>query len=385
MHQQRILPPFRQFLQREQASGIILIVCTLFSLLIANTSFNRAYQAFWNYSIGLNWSFIAVQESLSYWINDGLMAIFFLVVGLEIKRELVQGELSTAKKAGLPLLAAAGGMVVPACIYSLFNHHTATANGWGIPMATDIAFALGILSLLGKRVPLSLKVFLTALAVIDDLGAIVVIALFYAQQIHWMYLSTAFAIFGILLCCNYLKLNSIPVYMILGLILWYCMLHSGVHAAIAGVLVAVCIPIGKKYGVAPLALLERKLHPFSAFLIMPLFALANTAIVLDVTFWQSYMQPLGYGILLGLVIGKPIGIVGFSYLFSRLRIVHLPTGTNWRSIIGIGLLGGIGFTMSIFITLIAFDTAAAQTAAKTVILTASILAGSFGYLLLSKN
>lgn len=385
MLQQRIIHPFRQFLQTEQASGVILIACTLFSLIIANTQLGQAYQQFWNQSVGFNWWMISLKESVLYWVNDGLMTIFFLVVGLEIKRELLVGELSTPKKATLPLLAALGGMLIPALIYSIFNNNTPTAKGWGIPMATDIAFALGILSLLGKRVPLSLKVFLTALAVVDDLGAILVIAACYSRQIHWAYLGAALSIFILLQLFKRFQVTTIGIYIGIGILLWYCMLHSGVHAAISGVLLAITIPIKPAHSTSPLHILEHRLHPFSAFLIMPLFALANTAIAIDLNLWESYLQPLSYGIIFGLLIGKPLGIVGFSYLFNRIGIVHLPPGISWRKIIGIGFLGGIGFTMSIFVALLAFDTALLQTSAKIAVLTASILAGAFGYFLLSKT
>ncbi len=382
MVQQRILHPFRRFLQTEQASGMLLICCAAFSIIIANTNLGNSYQQFWKTTIGFGIGFISLKESVLYWVNDGLMAVFFLVVGLEIKRELLVGELATPKKALLPVVAACGGMLIPAAIYALFNTGKVTAIGWGIPMATDIAFALGVLALVGKRVPLSLKVFLIALAVIDDLGAIMIIAIFYSHHIAFAYLAFAAVVFLLLLVANKLKVDTIGLYLILGILLWYCLLHSGIHAAIAGVLVALTIPMHRKNGNPLLASLEGKLHVVSAFCIMPVFALANTAIAIDGTVLQSYFSPISYGIIVGLVLGKPVGIVGFSWLASRMGIVQLPIGANWKNIIGIGFLGGIGFTMSIFITVLAFSAPDYQFIAKIAILTASLVSAVIGYILL---
>lgn len=379
----RLFNPFSAFLKTEQASGVILILCTLVSVIVSNSEWGEHYIHFWHEKVGFTGFGSEFKLSVEHWINDGLMVVFFLVVGLEIKRELLTGELSSVKKASLPLIAALGGMVVPATIYFVINKGVATEHGWGIPMATDIAFALGILSLLGKRVPVSLKVFLTALAVVDDLGAILVIAVVYTQTVVLQSLYIALGIFVFLLLLNRLKITNIFIYLTGGVFMWYYMLQSGVHATIAGVLLAVTIPMNSAYSNhSPAEMLEHSLHQFSSFVIMPLFALANTCIVFNTNVFNIYGTELGMGIILGLLLGKPIGIAGFSYLAVKTKIAALPAKAGFKKVIGIGFLGGIGFTMSIFISILAFKDAETQTYSKIAVLTGSLLSGMLGYALI---
>lgn len=369
------------FLRREQSSGVILILCTVFSLLATNLFPGPAYESFWlrEYLIA------GIHLSPLHVINDGLMTIFFLVAGLEIKRELVHGELSTFKKAILPVLAALGGMLVPALLYVLFNYGTSTALGWGIPMATDIAFALGILALAGKAVPLSLRIFLTALAVIDDIGAIFVIAIFYNNSVDLANLGIAFCIVVLLVMLNKFKVRNLAAYCFLGLSMWYFMLLSGVHPTISGVLTALCVPASRSAGRSPLERLEKGLHRYSAFLIMPLFALANTCITIHADVLTVFAESISLGIIAGLVIGKPAGILLFTWIAVKTNLAKLPSAVSMRKILGVGFLGGIGFTMSIFIALLAFSDPALQSTAKIAILTASFLAGIIGYYLLTRK
>lgn len=386
MIRKRIVSPFLEFLKTEQSSGVILIACTIISLLIANSWFSPQYLAFWYTAIGFEGFGLHLKESILHWINDGLMAVFFLVAGMEIKRELLTGELSTPRRAALPLIAAVGGMMIPAVIYVIFNSGTKTSAGWGIPMATDIAFALGALSLLGQRVPVSLKIFLTALAVIDDLGAIIVIGIFYSSGIVLSNLSIALALFILLHILNRLGVVNLLFYLLIGLIMWYFMLRSGVHATIAGVLLATAIPLrSTKKDYSPLEFLEHRLHKFSGYIIMPLFALANTAIIFSPSNSEIFSSSLSIGVILGLLLGKPVGIAGFSYLAVGLGIAQMPSKVNARKMIGIGLLGGIGFTMSIFISVLAFDDPSVQDMAKVSVLIASVLSGFAGYLVLKSG
>lgn len=389
MKENPVIQTFSNFLKTEKASGIILIICTILSLGVANSVFGSDYVAFWETKIGFETSWIHLKESIGHWVNDGLMVIFFFVIGLEIKREFVVGELSSPKKASLPLFAAFGGMVVPALFFMFFNFGQPTADGWGIPMATDIAFALGILSLAGKRVPASLKVFLTALAVIDDLGAIMVIAIFYTGDLSFTYLLMALGVYAFLLILNKLKVSQLTPYLFLGLFMWYFMLQSGVHATIAGVLLATTIPLRSKSGGSPLEFLELKLHPYSAFLIMPIFALANTAIPLGgLDFFNLILQPLSLGIIAGLLLGKPIGVLLISLLASKLGLASMPSKFDYKNLLGVGFLAGIGFTMSIFISVLAYSDPAEieyQNKAKLAVLTASVLAGLCGYFLLTRG
>ena len=376
----RITKFFKEFFSNSQSSGILLVFCVLISLMIANSSANAGFQSFLDQSWG--------PYSVSVWINDGLMAVFFLLVGLEIKRELLDGELSNFKNASLPILAAIGGMLVPAVIFTLFNHGTEYSKGWAIPMATDIAFSLAIISMLGKSVPSAVKVFLAALAIVDDLGAIVVIAIFYTDEIHWNYLLYSGIIVAILAVLNFLKVKKHIFYLIPGCVLWYFMHHSGIHATIAGVILAFCIPASKADNeeASPLEKLEHFLHIPVSYAIMPIFALANTNITFKEGMVDGLFSNFGYGIVFGLILGKLIGINLFSFIAIKLKISSLPDKSRWVHMIGAGLLAGIGFTMSIFIALLSYkDNQDLQDSAKFAILTASVLAGFLGYLLLKST
>jgi len=366
---------FKEFMQSGKAGGIILILCTLVSLLLANSALGPAYLGFWHgYVAGL---------SIEHWVNDALMAIFFLLIGLELKRELYNGELSDLRNAMLPILGAVGGIAVPALIHFLLNGGTPTQAGIGIPMATDIAFALGVLSLLGNRVPASLKVFLAALAVMDDLGAIIVIAVFYTTQLSFAWLFAALGVFAALfLMKRMLRVMALLPYLLGGALMWYCMLQSGVHATIAGVLLAFAIPYSaiEDDAESPSHRLEHVLHKPVAFLILPVFALANTGIVIGAGWAQELLSANSLGILLGLGIGKPVGIVLVTFVAVAVGVCRLPLDLAWRHIFGAGLLGGIGFTMSIFITNLAFaGQAEAINASKMAILLASFGAGVVGF------
>ncbi|WP_188502213.1 Na+/H+ antiporter NhaA [Pontibacter amylolyticus] len=382
---QRInLTPLREFLRSGSAGGFILMACVVLSLLIANSPLGPGFERFLAQQIGYESEALQLRYPVLLWINDGLMAIFFLLVGLEIKRELVEGELSSFKQAALPVFAAIGGMLVPAAVYTLFNLGTPTANGWGIPMATDIAFAIAVITLLGKRVPLSLKVFLTALAIVDDLGAIVVIAVFYTNEMHLNYLLYATGVFALLIVFNRMGVKNIWLYLLPGVVIWYFIHHSGIHATIAGVLTALTLPTTPDEKESPLEKLEHALVKPVNFLIMPIFALANTNIAFEASMLDGLTSTLGMGIIFGLLVGKPIGIVFFSWLSVKLGISSLPAGTKWLQFVGLGLLAGIGFTMSIFIALLSFSDPAFQTQAKFAILVASIVAGVSGYLFLRR-
>ena len=374
---------FRKFLDNSQSSGILLIFCVVISLMIANSSFGDAFQNLLDTKIGTE--VFHLNYPISIWINDGLMAIFFLLVGLEIKREIVEGELSSFSNASLPIVAAVGGMLVPALIFFLFNQGTDFAKGWAIPMATDIAFSLAIISMLGKRVPISLKIFLAALAIVDDLGAIVVIAIFYTDQIHWDYLGLSALMVAILIILNRLNFTKHIFYLIPGVFLWYFMHHSGIHATIAGVLLAFTIPTNvSTTEISPLEKLEQKLHLPVNFIIMPIFALANTNIAFKNGMVDGLFSNFGYGIILGLFLGKVIGINLFSFIFIKLKISSLPDKSSWSQMIGVGLLAGIGFTMSIFIALLSFKGfPEVQDEAKFAILVASLLSGFAGFTLLN--
>jgi Na+:H+ antiporter, NhaA family len=368
---------FIDFFESEKASGLVLIACTVISLLITNSSLGSAYHHIWQSPF--------MGQNVEYWINDGLMTIFFLLIGLELEREVYIGELSKIKDALLPIVAAVGGMIVPAAIYLGFNYGAPTQSGSGIPMATDIAFALAVLSLLGNRVPLPLKVFLTALAVIDDLGAIIVIAVFYTKTLMLANLGIALTILAILFVLNRLKVYNLLPYMIGGTAMWYFMLHSGVHATITGVLLAFVIPFGDGKENSISYRLQQFLHRPVAFVILPLFALANTAIDLSGDVLSAIGQNYGIGIFAGLVIGKPIGIFLFSYAAVLLGICKLNEEINWKMLFGTACLGGIGFTMSIFITLLALDDVAIINNAKFIILLASLTSGIIGFLYLSNT
>jgi NhaA family Na+:H+ antiporter len=374
---------FKKFFNNSQSSGIILIFCVLISLLIANSSAAENFQHFLDQEVGTH--LFGLEYPVSIWINDGLMAIFFLLVGLEIKRELVEGELSSFKNASLPIFAAVGGMLIPAGIYSIFNSGTEYGNGWGIPMATDIAFSLAIISMLGKKIPNSIKIFLAALAIVDDLGAILVIAIFYTEQIHWTYLLLSFGVTALLFILNFLKVTKTIFYIIPGLFLWYFLHHSGIHATIAGVLLAFSIPTNaSNVEISPLEKLEHKLHIPVSFLIMPIFALTNTNITFSSEMVAGVTSTLGLGIICGLILGKLIGINLFSLIAIKLKLSSLPQNSNWLQMIGVGLLAGIGFTMSIFIALLSFKgEIEIQDEAKFAILIASFIAAIAGFIILS--
>lgn len=374
--QRKLSKSFKAFFDSEKSSGILLILCTVVSLILANSMLGTDYLSFWqSYFGGL---------SVEHWINDGLMAIFFLLIGLELERELYNGELSNFKNALLPIFAALGGVAVPALIHALFNAGTPTQSGIGIPMATDIAFALGVLALLGNRVPASLKVFVVAFAVIDDLFAIIVIAVFYTAKLSVLYLAGALSVWVLLVLCNrFFKVMSFVTYLVGGALMWFLMLKSGVHATIAGVLLAFAIPFSAKADdeESPSHKLEHFLHKPVAFLILPIFALANTGIVIGADWSANLMSANSSGIIGGLVLGKPVGITLLSLLAVSIGICRLPLDLNWRHIFGAGLLGGIGFTMSIFVTNLAFvGHTEAVNASKMAILLASLTAGTVGFL-----
>ena len=370
---------YKEFFESEKTGGLILVFCTAISLILANSVFKDDYTYFWHITIA--------NHPLEYWINDGLMTLFFLLIGLELEREIYYGELSSVKLAILPLFAALGGMLVPAGIYLFFNNGLPTQAGIGIPMATDIAFAIGILSLLGNKVPTSLKLFLTALAVMDDLGAIIVIAMFYTSTIIYTNLCIALGIFGVLFMFNRLKVYSLIPYIIGGILMWYFMLQSGIHATITGVLVAFVIPFGDTSTDSATGekkstsyKLQHLLHKPVAFIILPLFALANTCITFNPQWISNLWQPNSIGVFAGLVIGKPLGICLFSALAVFIGICALPSDLKWKHMIGASFLGGIGFTMSIFITLLAFSDNELITGTKITILLSSLIAGLIGFL-----
>jgi len=367
---------FVNFFESEKSSGILLVMCTVLSLLLANSYFSETYLSIWQTYVG--------GMSIEHWINDALMAIFFLLIGLELERELYNGELSDFKNALLPIFAAFGGIGFPALIHFFLNSGKPTQVGIGIPMATDIAFALGVLALLGNRVPTSLKVFLTALAVMDDLGAIIIIAVFYTEKLSIIYLIGSIAVFALLVTMNRLfRVMSLLPYMAGGILMWILMLKSGVHATIAGVLLAFTIPFSAKQDdqKSPSHLLENFLHKPVAFIIMPIFALSNTGIIVGSNWAQGLTTANSLGIISGLVFGKPLGIILMSFIAVALGLSRLPPGMEWRHVLGAGLLGGIGFTMSIFIANLAFATnPEIINTSKLAILLASLTAGIIGYL-----
>jgi len=414
--------PFAEFFRREAAGGIVLMISAVLALVLANISWGpaRYFPGVWDEHLRIAVNSVVIDHTLLQWINDGLMTVFFLIVGLEIKREVLAGELASPRQAALPIAGALGGMLVPALLYTVFNQGTPTAGGWGIPMATDIAFSLAVLQLLGKRVPLGLKVFLTALAIVDDLGAVLVIAGFYTQQLHLNFLYLALGTWGVLLLFNLLQVRRLWAYLPLGLVLWFFLLESGVHATLAGVLLAVAIPFRIPFSreellrrvderlallraataaamvtprviseelealhrrtSSPAQRLEQQLHSLVSFGIIPLFAFANTSLPISFAAMHEIGSPLGLGIVVGLLVGKPIGIGALSWLTVRLGWASLPPGVSWQHLVGGGILAGIGFTMSIFVTLLALGEHSLDTdAAKLAILLASLSAGIIGY------
>ena len=419
---------FEEFLHLGVSGSLVLLVATIAALVLANSVWHEAFIEFWHTEMGISFGTFEFQQSALHWIDDGLMALFFFVVGLEIKREILVGELSTFRKASLPILAAVGGMVGPALIYVLINRGGEGAGGWGIPMATDIAFALGVLALLGSRIPTSLKVFLSALAIADDIGAILVIAIFYTSQIMWSWLFAGVALLLVMVLLNVMRVESPLPYAIGASVIWFCFLNSGVHATIAGVLVAFTIPASSRmqpmafvewargkideiaeknvpgdhvlqtpdqqhcaqeiqaqarWIQAPLQRMEHALLPLSTFVILPLFALANAGVVLvGLDIPELILEPVSLGIFFGLVVGKQLGITGAAWLAVKLKLAELPKGVTWRHIYGAGWLGGIGFTMSLFISGLAFRAGILQAEAKLAILITSVVAGLGGYLVL---
>ncbi|EKO3562063.1 Na+/H+ antiporter NhaA [Vibrio fluvialis] len=368
----------RDFFKLESAGGILLVIAAAIAMTIANSPLNEIYQgALHSYVFGM---------SVSHWINDGLMAVFFLLIGLEVKRELLEGALKSRETAIFPAIAAMGGMLAPALIYVLFNSGDAEAiQGWAIPAATDIAFALGIMALLGKRVPVSLKVFLLALAIIDDLGVVVIIALFYTSDLSTIALTVGFIMTAVLFMLNAKHVTKLSAYLIVGLILWVAVLKSGVHATLAGVVIGFAIPLkGNKGEHSPLKHLEHALHPYVAFGILPLFAFANAGISLEGVSFSSLASTLPLGVALGLLIGKPLGIFSFSVIAVKAGVAKLPEGINFKHIFAVSVLCGIGFTMSIFISSLAFGSANVDydTYARLGILMGSTTAAILGYVLL---
>ena len=370
----RITSLFRDFIKSEKAGGIVLLICTIISLIIANSAFGEAYGHFWHKHLDLSFAGVQLDLSIEHWINDGLMTLFFLLVGLEIERELFRGELSHIRNALLPIGAAIGGMIVPAGIYLLVNLNSADKSGYGIPMATDIAFALGMLLLAGPRVPFQLKIFLIALAIIDDLGAILVIALFYNSGISWLHLGLSLGIFTVLMVFNKTGVKGLIFYLLPGVAMWYFMLQSGVHPTITGVLLAFAIPFSDNDETNPSYILQHFLHKPNAFLILPLFALANTGITLSANWQLDLLSANSLGILMGLVLGKPIGILLACYLMVKMKITSIPARLNWRMLTGAAMLAGIGFTMSIFISNLAFSDIDMVQSSKIAVLLASLVA-----------
>ena len=379
----------RSFLKTESASGILLIIFSILAIILANSELSDFYYSIKNSYLSINFESFQIKETVHHWVNDGLMAIFFLVIGLELKREMINGQLSTFSKVLLPGIAAIGGMAVPAIIYIIINKNNPLAMaGWAIPTATDIAFSLAVLSVLGNRVPVSLKVFLLSLAIIDDLGAVMVIALYYTAEISYIHLLYALATFVALMILNLCNVRIISIYIFGGLFLWYFILHSGIHTTIAGVILASTIPFSvKKSNHSPLKYLEEKLHTFSGFIILPLFAFFNADVNLDLLSFTSLTNTVPMGIMLGLLLGKPIGITLLTYISIKVKLCQLPSNVNIYDILGVSFLCGIGFTMSLFINALAFPENIelanfGQEYSKSGIFFGSILSGIIGYIIL---
>jgi Na+:H+ antiporter, NhaA family len=386
----RLAGPFQKFAELEAAGGILLIGCTVAALFWSNSPLASSYFHLWHSDPTFGLAGKLFSKPLHFWINDGLMALFFLLVGLEIKRETLVGELASFRKAALPIAAALGGMIIPAALYVSFNHGGPGASGWGIPMATDIAFALGVLALLGDRVPTPLKVFLAALAIADDIGAVLVIAFFYTEKISWVALGIGGLFFVALLAANRAGVRHLLIYAALGLGLWLAFLQSGIHATVAGVLLAVTIPARPRIATqavlesseSPMLRLEHTLIPWNRYVIMPVFALANAGVALGADAARSVVTPVSLGVICGLVVGKPVGIVLFSWLATRSGLAAMLDGIGWRQIAGVGILAGIGFTMSLFVAHLAFGESPALETAKVGILAASVISGLAGTVVL---
>lgn len=375
---------FLNFFNNEASSGILLLACSIIAILAVNSEFGPSYNEFLHNSLAIGYKDASISMSIGHWINDGLMAIFFFVVGMEIKKELLIGELKSIKTTILPIAAAIAGMIVPSIIYAISNYNQPTIHGFGVPMATDIAFALGIISLVGKKAPKGIVVFLTALAIVDDLGAIIVIALFYSSELSWLYLLISAVIVCLLVLANRLKVKSPAVFIILGFILWFTVHKSGIHSTFAGVLLGMTIPGSKdeeEFENSMLNKLEKAISPWSSYLIMPLFALANAGVAISTNSISTIMStPVSIGIILGLFLGKQLGIFGISALLVKLKIAELPTGVNKKHLYGASILGGIGFTMSIFVSSLSFSDETILSTAKISIMVASLLSAILGLL-----
>jgi len=373
-----------KFIKHEAASGILLILAALLALTLDNSPLSWAYESFLSLPLSISAGSFSIAKPMLLWINDGLMAIFFFLIGLEIKRELLEGELSSLNKATLPMVAALGGLIVPALVYTAFNHADDYAmQGWGVPIATDIAFALGILSLLGKNVPTSLKILLLSLAIIDDLSAIIIIAIFYTSKVSLMALVlSGIGLIGAILL-NRFGVRKVAPYILLGVFMWVCVLKSGVHATLAGVLLAFTIPLNvKDGGESPLKTLEHSLHPWIAYFIMPIFAFANAGVSLKGMSIDQFTTPLSLGIFCGLFFGKQVGIFSFIWIATKLKICALPNNVGWRHIYGLSVLCGVGFTMSLFIGTLAFEDPEIGKQVQIAILAASLISATFGYFIL---
>ncbi|KYK96006.1 sodium:proton antiporter, partial [Aggregatibacter actinomycetemcomitans serotype e str. ANH9776] len=379
----------KTFFRSEASGGVLLLIFALMAIVLANTAFSQHYFDFLDTPVSIQFSAFSIAKPLLMWVNDGFMAVFFVLVGMEVKREMLEGSLSSYQQAIFPAIAAIGGMVVPALIYFLIAQGTPEIHsGWAIPMATDIAFAVGIVALLGKRVPLPLKVFLLALAIIDDLGAIIVIAIFYSHELSTPALIMVTVTISILVAMNRFKVSALCAYMVVGLILWASVLKSGVHATLAGVIIGFCIPIKGRNGESPLHQFEHILAPWCAYLILPLFAFSNAGVSLENVGLSSLNSPLTLGIALGLIVGKPLGVFLFSYLSVKLRLAKLPQGINFNQIFAISVLCGIGFTMSMFLAGLAFGETphnSFDTLSRLGILLGSGVSAIIGYGLLRKT
>ena len=377
-----------EFIKKESASGMLLIFATILALIFSNTMLSPLYASFLHIPVEIRVGALHLDKSLYHWVNDGLMAIFFLLIGLEVKREILEGHLSSLRQITLPGFAAVGGMIVPAGIYLIFNQNNPIAiRGWAIPTATDIAFALGVLSLLGNRVPISLKIFLLALAIIDDLGAIVIIALFYTAELSTLSIAAAFVSLLVLITLNVFGVSKKAAYFIIGTILWISVLKSGVHATLAGVALAFTIPLRVKdedgQSISPLKEIEHNLHFWVAFFILPLFAFVNAGVNINNISLAQMSGSVPLGIMLGLFFGKQLGVFGFSWIAIKLKLAELPEGSNWTQLYGVSVLTGIGFTMSLFIVSLAFeDDSIFQYTDKLAILAGSFLSAIVGYLIL---
>lgn len=426
----RLMRPFEEFFKHQVAGGVVLLGTAVLAMILANSPFSHEFFHFWEIKFSFGTEGLGLSKSLHHWINDGLMAIFFFVVGLEIKREFLAGELASVKKAALPIAGAIGGMVAPALLFYIINPGGLESRGWGIPMATDIAFSLGIIALLGNRITRSVAIFLTALAIVDDLGAVLVIAIFYTSNLNLMALAIGGLFLAVLIIGNRLDIQHPNFYALVGFALWVALLKSGIHASVAGVLIGATIPVRPKHSheeflvraedlmkqirdmgtvkgpfhknekmgsllalehithdaMSPLQRMEHEMHHWVIFFVMPIFALANAGISMSMSeLTTAATNPVAIGVALGLLVGKPVGITLAAWIAVKLQLAHLPENTRWREIFGVGILAGIGFTMSMFITNLAYRDPHIIAAAKVGIFIASLLAGILGYIFLSRN